>query len=104
MKDVTKEETYWTTLGAIKRPLGRLEQVWLMILAGVQVLQDFMVIFTTSYKMLLGINFLFKVDLVLNFEQVFIQIKRGSGTNMQVLKLHEIHMAMRESSEDSQSD
>ena len=103
LKEVIGEESYRTASGAVEKALGRLEQVPVMV-ADVRILQDFMMIRTTSYKMLLGIDFLFKVGAVLDFEQALIQIRKGPGTNMQVLKLHEIHMATRECSDDSQED
>ena len=81
LKDVLEEESYHIASGAVEKALGRLEQVLVMIV-NVRILQDFMVIHTMSYKMLLGIDFLFKVGAVLDFEQALIQIRKGPVSNM----------------------
>ena len=75
LKKMLGEESYCTASKAVEKALGRLEQVPIVIVDE-RILQDFMVIRTTRYKMLLGIDFLFKVGAVLDFEQALIQIRR----------------------------
>jgi hypothetical protein len=47
----------------------------------------FMVVDTDSYDVLLGLDFLMKIEAIVDVERGFIQIRRGPGTNVEVSPL-----------------
>jgi hypothetical protein len=52
----------------------------------------FMVVDTDSYDVLLGLDFLMKIRAVVDVERGFIQIRRGPGTNVEVLPLTTVNL------------
>ncbi|CAM6004291.1 unnamed protein product [Sphagnum balticum] len=64
----------------------------------------FMVVDTDSYDVLLGLDFLMKIGAVVDVERGFIQIRRGPGTNVEVLPLTMVNLLQNVSSESQDRD
>jgi len=52
----------------------------------------FMVVDIDSYNVLLGLNFLMKIEAIVDVEQGLIQVRRGPGTNVEVLPLTMVNL------------
>jgi hypothetical protein len=59
----------------------------------------FMVVDTNSYNVLLGLDFLMKIGAIVDVERGLIQVRRGPGTNVEVLPLTMVNLLQNVSSE-----
>jgi hypothetical protein len=59
----------------------------------------FMVVDTNSYDVLLGLDFLMKIEAVVDVERGLIQVRHGPGTNVEVLPLTMVNLLQRMNSE-----
>jgi hypothetical protein len=64
----------------------------------------FMVVDTDRYDVLLGLDFLMKIGAIVDVERGLIQVRRGPGTNMEVLPLTVVNLLQNVSSETMESD
>jgi len=64
----------------------------LVKVGAIQCLVTFMIINTTTYDLLLGLEFLIKIGHVVNVEKKTIQVRRGIGNNIQILPLNMVNM------------
>jgi hypothetical protein len=55
----------------------------------------FMVVDTDSYDVLLGLDFLMKIEVVVNVERGLIQVRKGPGTDVEVLPLMMVNLLQR---------
>jgi len=90
-------ETYKTALGALTQALGRIDEVPIKV-RGVQCNMTFMVVDTDSYDVLLGLNLLIKIGAIVDVEQGLIQVRRGPGTDVEVLSLTMVNLMQRSDS------
>jgi hypothetical protein len=58
----------------------------------------FMVVDTDSYDVLLGLDLLIKIGAIVDIEQGLIQVKRGPGTDVEVLPLTMVNLIQRSDS------
>jgi hypothetical protein len=94
---VSGSETYKTALGALTQALGRIDEVPIKV-RGVQCNMTFMVVDTDSYDVLLGLNLLIKIGAIVDVEQGLIQVRRGPGTDVEVLSLTMVNLMQRSDS------
>jgi hypothetical protein len=59
----------------------------------------FMVVNIDSYDVLLGLDFLMKIEAIVDVERGLIQMKKGPGTNVEVLPLTMVNLLQNVSSE-----
>jgi hypothetical protein len=52
----------------------------------------FMVVDTDNYDVLLGLDFLMKIEAIVDVERGLIQVRKGPGTNMEVLPLTMVNL------------
>ncbi len=97
---VSGSETYKTASGAVTQALGRIKEVQIKV-GGVQCNMTFMVVDTDSYDVLLGLNLLIKIGAIVDVEQGLIQVRRGPGTDVEVLPLTMVNLVQRSDSENS---
>jgi hypothetical protein len=64
----------------------------------------FMVVDTNSYNVLLGFDFLMKIGAIVDVERRLIQVRKGPGTNVEVLPLTMVNLLQNVSSEDLEHD
>jgi predicted aspartyl protease len=76
---VTGNESYKTASGVVTRALGRVDEIHVKI-GGVQCSMTFMVVDTDGYDVLLGLDFLMKIDVVVDVERGLIRVRHGPGT------------------------
>ncbi len=95
---VVGSETYKTASGVVTQALGRIDEVSIGV-GGVQCTMTFMVVDTDSYDVLLGLDFLMKIGVIVDVEQGLIQVRRGPGTNVEVLPLTMVNLLQNVSSE-----
>jgi hypothetical protein len=88
---VVGSESYKTTSGVITQALGRIDEIAVNV-GGVDCAMTFMVVDTDSYDVLLGLDFLIKIGAVVDVEKGRIQIRRGPGTNVEVLPLTTVNL------------
>jgi hypothetical protein len=91
---IAGSETYKTASGIITQALGRIDEE-LVKLGGVQCTMTFMVVDTDSYDVLLGLDFLMKIGAIVDVERGVIQVRKGSGTNVEVLPLTMVNLLQR---------
>jgi hypothetical protein len=91
---VTRNESYKTASGVITRALGRVDEIQAKI-GGIQCAMTFMVVDTDGYDVLLGLDFLMKIGAVVDVERDLIQVRHGSGTNVEVLPLTMVNFLQR---------
>jgi hypothetical protein len=91
MHMVSGSETYKTASGAITQALGRIREVPIKV-GGVQCNMTFMVVDTDSYDVLLGLDLLIKIGAIVDVEQGLIQVRRGPGTNVEILPLTVVNL------------
>jgi len=94
---VSGSETYKTASGTVTQALGRIEEVPIKV-GGVQCNMTFMVVDTDSYDVLLGLDLLIKIGAIVDVEQGLIQVRRGPGTNVEVLPLTVVNLMQRSDS------
>ncbi|CAK9225794.1 unnamed protein product [Sphagnum troendelagicum] len=59
----------------------------------------FMVVDTDSYDVLLGLDFLIKIEAIVDVERGLIQVRHGPGANVEVLPLTMVNLLQRVNSE-----
>jgi len=94
---VSRSETYKTSLGALTQALGRIDEVPIKV-GGVQCNMTFMVVDMDSYDVLLGLDLLIKIGAIVDVEQGLIQVRRGPGTDVEVLPLTMVNLMQRSNS------
>jgi predicted aspartyl protease len=100
---VSGSETYKTTSGAFTQAVGRIEEVPIKV-GGVQCNMTFMVVDADSYDVLLGLDLLIKIGAIIDVEQGLIQVRRGPGTDVEVLPLTMVNLMQRADSKPSDRD
>jgi hypothetical protein len=95
---VSGSETYKTALGAVTQALGRIDEVLIKV-GGVQCTMTFMVVDTDSYDILFGLDLLIKIGALVDVEQGLIQVRRGPGSDVEVLPLTMANMLQKLNSE-----
>ncbi len=100
---VAGSETYKIALGVVTQAFGRIDEVSVGV-GGVQCTMTFMVVDTDSYDVLLGLDFLMKIGAIVNVEWGLIQVRRGLGTNVEVLPLTVVNLLQNVSSETMEHD
>jgi predicted aspartyl protease len=102
---VAGSETYKTASGVVTQALGRIDEVSVGVgVGGVQCTMTFMVVDTDSYNVLLGLDFLMKIGAIVDVERGLIQVRRGPGTNVEVLPLTVVNLLQNVSSETMERD
>jgi hypothetical protein len=91
---VNGSETYKTASGVVTQALGRLDEIPLKV-GGVQCKMTFMVVDTDSYDILLGLDLLIKIGAIVDVEQGLIQVRRGPGSNVEVLPLTVVNLMQK---------
>jgi hypothetical protein len=91
-------ETYKTASGVLTRALGWIDEVSVGV-GGVHCTMTFMVVDIDSYDVLLGLDFLMKIEAIVDVEQGLIQVRKGPGTNVEVLPLTVVNLLQNVSSE-----
>jgi predicted aspartyl protease len=95
---VSGSETYKTALGVVTQVMGRIDEVSVKA-GGVQCTMTYMVVDTDSYDVLFGLDFLIKIGAVVDVERGLIQVRKGPGTNVEVLPLTMVNLLHNVSSE-----
>jgi predicted aspartyl protease len=95
---VTGSETYKTTSGVVTQALGQIDEVSVKV-GSVQCTMTFMVVDTDNYDVLLGLDFLMKIEAIVDVERGLIQVKNGPGANVEVLPLTMVNLMQKMSSE-----
>jgi hypothetical protein len=88
---VVGSETYKTASGVVTQALGRINEVSVGV-GGVQCTMTFMVVDTDSYDVLLGLDFLMKIGAIVDVERGLIQVRKGLGSNVEVLPLTVVNL------------
>jgi len=91
---VSGSETYKTASGTVTHALSRIGEVPIKV-GGVQCNMTFMVVDTYSYDVLLGLDLLIKIGTIVDVEQGLIQVRRGPGTDVEVLPLAMVNLMQR---------
>jgi predicted aspartyl protease len=91
---IVGSETYKTTLGIVTQALGQIDEVPVKV-GGVQCTMTFMVVDTDGYDVLPGLDFLMKIGAIVNVEQGLIQVRKGPGTDVEVLPLTMVNLLQR---------
>jgi hypothetical protein len=71
--------------------MGRINEV-LVKVGDVQCNMTFMVVDTDSYDILLGLDFLIKINVIVDVEKGLIQVQNGLRTNVHMLSLIMVNM------------
>jgi predicted aspartyl protease len=88
---IVGSETYKTASGVVTQALGQIDEVSIIV-GGVQCTMTFMVADTDSYDVLLGLDFLMKIGAIVDVERGLIQVRKGPGTNVEVLPLSVVNL------------
>ncbi len=88
---VVGSETYKTASKVVTHALGRIDEVTVRV-GGVLCVMTFMVIDTDSYDVLLGLDFLMKIGAIMDVERGLIQVRKGPGTDVEVLPLTMVNL------------
>jgi hypothetical protein len=91
MHSVVDSESFKMASGVVTQALGRIDEVVVNV-GGVHCTMTFMVVDTYSYDVLIGLDFLMKIGAVVDVERGLIQIRRGPGTNIEVLPLTTVNL------------
>jgi hypothetical protein len=91
---VSGSETYKTASGTVTQALGRIEEVPIKV-GEVQCSMTFMVVDIDSYDILLGLDLLIKIGAIVDVEQGLIQVRRGPGTDVEILPLSVVNLIQR---------
>jgi predicted aspartyl protease len=91
---VSGSETYKTASGAITQALGRISEIPIKV-GEVKCKMTFMVVDTDSYDILLGLDLLIKIGAVVDVEQGLIQVRKGPGTDVEVLPLAMVNLIQK---------
>ncbi len=103
MHSVVGSESFKMALGVVTQALGRIDEVVVNV-GGVHCTMTFMVVDTDSYDVLLGLDFLMKIRAVVDVERGLIQIRRGPGTNIEVLPLTTVNLLQNVNVESREQD
>jgi hypothetical protein len=103
MHSVVGFESFKTASGVVTQALGRIDEVVVNV-RGVHCTMTFMVVDTDSYDVLFGLDFLMKIEAVVDVERGLIQIKRGPGTNIEVLPLTTVNLLQNVNVESREQD
>ncbi len=95
---VVGSKTYKIASGIVTQAFGRIDEVSVGV-GGVQCTMIFMVVNTDNYDVLLGLDFLMKIGAIVDVERGLIQVRRGPGTNVEVLLLTVVNLLQNVSSE-----
>jgi hypothetical protein len=91
---VSGSKMYKTASSAVTQALGRIEEVPIKV-GEVQCNMTFMVVDTDSYDILLGLDLLIKIGGIVDVEQGLIQVRRGPGTDVEILPLSVVNLIQR---------
>jgi predicted aspartyl protease len=91
-------ETYKIASGVVTQALGQIDEVSVGV-GGVQCTMTLIVVDTDSYDVLLGLDFLMKIGAIVDVERGLIQVRRGPGTNVEVLPLTMVNLLQNVSTE-----
>ncbi len=94
---VSRSETYKTTSGAVTQAFGRIDEIPIKV-GGVQCTMTFMVVDTDNYDVMLRLDLLIKIGAIVDVEQGLIQVRRGPGSDVEVLPLTMVNMLQRSNS------
>jgi hypothetical protein len=94
MQLIAGSETYKTTSRIVTEALGRIDEVPIKV-GSVQCTMTFMVVDTESYNVLLGLDFLMKIKAIVDVERGLIQVRKGPGTDVEVLPLTMVNLLQR---------
>jgi hypothetical protein len=83
--------------------MGRIDEV-LVKAGGVQCTMTYMVVDIDNYDVLLGLDFLIKIGVVVDVERGLIQVRKGPGTNVEVLPLTMVNLLQSVSSKVQERD
>jgi predicted aspartyl protease len=100
---VAGSETYKTASGVVTQAFGQIDEVSVGV-GGVQCTMTFMMVDTDSYDVLLGLDFLMKIGAIVDVERGLIQVRRGPGTNVEVLPMIVVNLLQKMSSETMECD
>jgi hypothetical protein len=103
MHSVVGSESFKTASGVVTQALGRIDEVVVNV-GGVHCTMTFMVVDIDSYDVLLGLDFLMKIGAVVDVERGLIQIRRGPGTNVEVLPLTTVNLLQNVNVESREQD
>ncbi|CAM6023198.1 unnamed protein product [Sphagnum balticum] len=84
--------------GAVTQALDWIDEVPIKV-GGVQCTMTFMVVDMDSYDVLLGLDLLIKIGAIVDVEQGLIQVRRGPGSDVEILPLTMVNMLQRSNSE-----
>ncbi len=88
---VASHETYKTTFGIVMQALGRITKL-LVKVGGIICQMIFLVVDTNSYDLFFGLDFLIKIEAVINVEKGVIQVCNGPRMEMEVVPLNVMNM------------
>ncbi len=88
---VSSHETYKMTSGIMTQALGRIVELPVRV-GGIICQMIFLVADTSSYDLLLGLDFLIKIRAVVDVEKGVIQVHNGPGTEVEILTLNVVNM------------
>jgi hypothetical protein len=91
MHMVSGSEMYNTAFGTVTQALGRIEEIPIKV-GEVQCSMTFMVVDTDSYDILLGLDLLIKIGAIVDVEKGLIQVRRGPGSDVEVLPLSVVNL------------
>ncbi len=103
MHSVVDSESFKTASGVVTQALGRIDEVVVNV-GDVHCTMTFMVVDIDSYDVLLGLDFLMKIGAVVDVERGLIQIRRGPGTNIEVLPLTTVNLLQNVNVESREQD
>ncbi len=86
---IAGSETYKTA-----QALGWIDEVPIKV-GGVQCTMTFMVVDIDNYDVLLGLDFLMKIGAIVDVERGLIQVRKGPGTDVEVLPLTMVNLLQR---------
>jgi len=95
---IVGSETYKIASRVVTQALGRINEVPVVV-GGVQCTMTLMVVDTDSYDVLLGLDFLMKIRTIVDVERGLIQVRKGSGVDVEVLPLTMVNLLQRVNSE-----
>jgi len=88
---IVGSETYKIASRVVTQALGRINEVPVVV-GGVQCTMTLMVVDTDSYDVLLGLDFLMKIGTIVDVERGLIQVRKGSGVDVEVLPLTMVNL------------
>jgi len=75
----------------VTQALGKIFEL-LVRVGDVQCLMTFMIMDINNYDLLVVLNFLIKINVVVDIEKGLIQVRQGLGNNVQILLLNMVNM------------